>query len=150
MKVSRRLADAVIVGADSQPVADLLLQYCTKKQIQSPILLHHKMLRSLAKPAEPMSKKTPSSTVFLEDCNVCSIFLFNYILSWQTDIQKRFNKGFFDPADVESSGVTDTLSLLILPILGSITIKDRFDIMLDVSLTSLHNLFPVSFLPLMT
>ena len=57
---------------------------------------------------------------------------------------------FFDPADVESSGVTDTLSLLILPILGSITIKDRFDIMLDVSLTSLHNLFPVSFLPLMT
>ena len=79
--VRQRLADAVIVGADSSPIAGLLVDYCAKRGIKPPVLLHHKMMRSLANPAELMSKKNPQSTVFVTDTDVCHPHPYSHSLS---------------------------------------------------------------------
>ncbi|KAH7826931.1 putative tyrosyl-tRNA synthetase [Monocercomonoides exilis] len=108
---SRRLADVIQIGRDQEQITDLLKTYCTKKGIKQPIIVDQHMLLSLSNPKEVMTKKTPASTIFVEETT--------------DEIKKKMKKAFLAPDLEEPSGVIDLIFNLIIPIIGEFKIGEK-------------------------
>ncbi|KAK2952400.1 putative Tyrosine--tRNA ligase 1 [Blattamonas nauphoetae] len=109
----RSLPDIVLLSPEHTQIAAVMTEYCQIKKIKVPLFLKESSVKSLAGPAQVEKKSILASTVFIDDT--------------PDQIKKKITKAFFDPKlpFEEQSSLFNWISVLILPLAGSIKISDK-------------------------
>eukprot|EP00922_Rhytidocystis_sp_ex-Travisia-forbesii_P059371 GHVS01088049.1.p1 GENE.GHVS01088049.1~~GHVS01088049.1.p1 ORF type:complete len:436 (+),score=79.30 GHVS01088049.1:134-1309(+) len=107
-------ADICQLGLDQRKVNMLAREYADVMKMrkhEKPIILSHALIPGLLEGQEKMSKSDPDSAIFMEDA--------------EADVNRKIKKAFCPPEVVESNPVIAYAEEMILPRLGSMTIKRK-------------------------
>eukprot|EP00922_Rhytidocystis_sp_ex-Travisia-forbesii_P059367 GHVS01088045.1.p1 GENE.GHVS01088045.1~~GHVS01088045.1.p1 ORF type:complete len:378 (+),score=60.10 GHVS01088045.1:527-1660(+) len=107
-------ADICQLGMDQRKVNMLAREYADVMKMrkhEKPIILSHALIPGLLEGQEKMSKSDPDSAIFMEDA--------------EADVNRKIKKAFCPPEVVESNPVIAYAEEMILPRLGSMTIKRK-------------------------
>ncbi len=103
-------ADICQLGLDQRKVNMLAREYCDEvKELNKPVILSHRMMPGIKEGQAKMSKSDPDTAIFMEDT--------------EEDVKKKVNKAFCPPKIVKDNPCIEYLEHMVLPKLGSITIK---------------------------